>query len=211
MSDAIYVAAEAPAAFTLEVAGSASGPWTTAFRTETATNDGCGADRPHKNEGVWSNAELQAAMASCDGQATTSPGCQDVVGWLDQRAWGTTMALNALNTTEPPHPLLAMAEAALAPLSARAPIPAEDASLKPVPKPAWAQPVKVLGGAATLTFDDAGAVTGLKTAKGDYADKEHLLAETVVHVSSPSQRKAWAWGPSGYVSAASSPLLHGVV
>ncbi len=24
----------------------------------------------------------------------------------------------------------------------------------------------------------------------DYADKEHLLAETVVHVSSPSQRKA---------------------
>ena len=214
MSDAIYVAAEAPAAFTLEVAGSASGPWTTAFSTETATNDGCGAVRPHKNEGVWSNAELQAAMASCDGQATTSPGCQDVVGWLDQRAWGTTMALNALNTTAPPHPLLAMAEAALAPLSARAPIPAEDASLKPVPKQAWAEPVKVLGrcGAlphrrcwdATLTFDDAGAVTGLKTAKGDYADKEHLLAETVVHVSSPSQRKAWAWGPSGYVSAASS-------
>ena len=79
MSDAIYVAAEAPAAFTLEVAGSASGPWTTAFRTETATNDGCGADRPHKNEGVWSNAELQAAMASCDGQATTSPGCQGLL------------------------------------------------------------------------------------------------------------------------------------
>ena len=50
----------------------------------------------------------------------------------------------------------------------------------------------MLGGAATLTFDGAGAVTGLKTAKGDYADKEHLLAETVVHVSSPAQRKAWA-------------------
>ena len=36
------------------------------------------------------------------------------------------------------------------------------------------------------------------------AREEHLLAETVVHVSSPAQRKAWAWGPSGYVSAASS-------
>jgi hypothetical protein len=54
--------------------------------------------------------------------------------------------------------------------------------------------VTLLDGAATVSFDAAGAINRLHTSHLGlaYADAEHLLAETVVHVSSPAQRKAWA-------------------
>lgn len=68
-------------------------------------------------------------------------GCQDVVGWLDQRAWGTTMALKALNSTTPPHPLLALAEAELAKLQPKLPMVSVETSLQLVPAGDWAKPV----------------------------------------------------------------------
>eukprot|EP01043_Picozoa_sp_COSAG02_P032701 COSAG02_NODE_2196_length_9548_cov_2.748227_7_plen_276_part_00 len=52
----------------------------------------------------------------------------------------------------------------------------------------------MLNGAATTSFDSAGAINMLHTSHHglDYADADHLLAEQVVHVSSPVQRKGWA-------------------
>ena len=189
----IYVAQEAPASFQLESASGHAGPWTLAFHTSNAGNDGC-PSKPGLSHGVWTNAELQEAMSSCRGNYSDNAGCQDVVGWLDQRAWGTTMALKALNQTTPPHPLLVTAQVELAKLQAKRPVPSASSSLKPVGSADWAKPVTMIGGSATVSFSDAGAITKLHTShRGlDYADAEHLLAETVVHVSSPGQRKAWS-------------------
>ena len=80
------------------------------------------------------------------------------MGWLDQRAWGTTMALAALNTTAPPHPLLARAEAELAQLRPRRPTPGREPALRAVVAADWGKPRALLGGAATATFDGAGTI-----------------------------------------------------
>ena len=67
------------------------------------------------------------------------------MGWLDQRAWGTTMALKALNSTIPPHPLLASAEAELADLQPKRPVVSAEPSLKMVPTADWAKTVSAQG------------------------------------------------------------------
>ena len=59
---AIYVAVEAPQAFSLESASNPAGPWTVVFHTANATNDGCVGGAAHG--GVWTNAELQEVSLS---------------------------------------------------------------------------------------------------------------------------------------------------
>ena len=62
---------------------------------------------------------------------------------------------------ESPHPLLEMAEQELAPLVPRQP---STVGLKRVPQHAWAEPVTVCDGAATIAFESAGAIALLRTA-----------------------------------------------
>ena len=194
-----------PKAFRLLASSSPDGPWEEAVSTSNATNDGCTSAPGKPTDGVWTNAELTTAMASCDGTPDASAGCRDVVGWLDQRAWGTTMELAALKQSVPPHPLLQRCEEELAALHPAVPAPAGDSALAAVPAEDWTQSISMLAGAATATFDAAGAMSGLHTAQRglDYADANHLLFETVVHVSNPAQRKAWAGAYMTDVNAAS--------
>lgn len=63
------------------------------------------------------------------------------MGWLDQRAWGISIALRALNSTTPPHPLLASAEAELAKLQPKLPMVSAEPSLKIVANADWSKPV----------------------------------------------------------------------
>lgn len=126
-----------------------------------------------------------------------NPGCNDVVGWLDQRAWGTTLAVEALHreSTLPQHPLLALATAELEALIPQRPQPADGQhGMQVVPKDQWDNALVVCDGAADVAFDGSGAISLLTThAKGlSFADKQHLLAEPVVHVSSQKQRIAWS-------------------
>jgi hypothetical protein len=135
------------------------------------------------------------------------------IAWMDQREWGINFAVNALRGADPPHPLLLMAEAALAELVPHHPHPPLStpsipdhtgggagagagnwAGLEKVDKPAWQIPFKVCGGAATVGFDAAGALSLLITTSANlsYAAPDHLLGETVVHISSPAQRSDWA-------------------
>lgn len=123
--------------------------------------------------------------------SSANPGCQDVVGWLDQRSWGTTLALEALNQSKAPHPLLALATAELEALTPRRP---NHEGLQSVPEEHWSKTLTVCAGSATVAFDGSGAISLLTTHANSltYADQQHKLAEPVVHVSSQKQRKAWA-------------------
>ena len=169
--------------------------------------------------GVWTNKQLERRLANCSRDPLSSQGCEADISWHDQRVWGTTFALDALRqpseASESPHPLLEMAEQELAPLVPRQP---STVGLKRVPQHAWAEPVTVCDGAATVAFESAGAIALLRTAGSNRSCKppryrchlgcillkmpaislstgatpQHLLGETVVHVSSAAQRDAWA-------------------
>jgi len=84
-----------------------------------------------------------------------------------------------------------MAEQELTPLVPRQP---STVGLKRVPQHAWAEPITVCKGAATVAFESAGAIALLRTAGSNrsWATPQHLLGEAVVHVSSAAQRDAWA-------------------
>ena len=147
---------------------------------------------PSGPDGMWSNEELQGNLSSCDGLPALGMPCEGVVGWLDQRAWSVSLALRALNQTAPPHPLLPMATAELAALTPHHPGSAA-AAMTAVPRSGWLTPLTVCAGGATVAFDISGAIVQLKTLPNNlsWADSNHKLAQPVVHVSSPQQRRAW--------------------
>ena len=70
--------------------------------------------------------------------------------------------------------------------------------LQPIKKPHWYSDIQVCNGWMHVRLDPTGSLSSLQTLNGAvYADPSHLLAEPVIHVSSPAQRRAWAFGVEG--------------
>ena len=140
----------------------------------------------------WSNAELKQNLSICHTNMTSDRDgmCQSRMSWIDQRTWGIDFPLQALRVGN--HSLLKDVEKELAETIARRPEP-EKAGLEPVPREQWHQARSMCGGQVSARVDQSGALDYLQTKSGEaYASPDHLLAEPVVHVSAPAQRRAWA-------------------
>jgi hypothetical protein len=185
----VYVAADAPADFELQTSEDGK-HWQTVLNATDVTSVNCSAPAAGPG-GIWSNMQLNDAMSACDGTVGANQGCRNVISWLDQRAWGVEMALAALPES---HPLLAIAQRELQALVPVQPHPLTE-GLVLVEEGHWAVPLSVAGGIGMVSFDSAsGALTELRTLARNrsYAGANNLLAELVVHTSSPAQRQAWA-------------------
>ena len=142
---------------------------------------------------TYANKQLQQALSQCNGPTPSkeSDVCNASLSWMDQRRWGIEFALDALRQGDHEHPLLKPAEKALAELEPKLPEPESPGYVPMVNKK---QNISLCDGQAVVALDDGGALSYVFTKQHNYqfASQSNLLAETIVHVASQEQRRAWA-------------------